>query len=340
MKKLRLGINGFGRIGKCILAAYFESFKYYFNEIDIVAVNAGTPNIADRIHSLKYDSVHGRFKAEIKISDEETFLVDNQHRIKMIFERNIENLDWLALGVDVVLECTGSFNKDKKAHAHLKSGAKKVIVSAPYDSADATIVMGANETALDPFTHKVISIGSCTTNCLAPIAKILNNELSIESGFVTTIHAATNDQLILDGRHTDRRRARAAFLSAIPASTGAAKSIGVVLPELQDRLGGAAIRIPTANVSMIDLKFLSAKNTSKDEINSLMKQAISQSPTILAISDEELVSCDFNHTKYSAIFDTTLTSVVNRNFCRVVAWYDNEWGFSSRMLDVAKIFNI
>lgn len=278
MKKLRLGINGFGRIGKCILAAYFESFNHYFNEIDIVAVNAGTPNIADRIHSLKYDSVHGRFKREIKISDEETFLVDNQHKVKMVFERNIEKIDWAALGVDVVLECTGSFNKNKKSHAHLKAGAKKVIVSAPYDAADVTIVMGANETLLDPLTHEIISIGSCTTNCLAPIAKILNNELGIESGFVTAIHAATNDQLILDGRHNDRRRARAAFLSTIPASTGAAKSIGLVLPELQDKLGGAAIRIPTANVSMIDLKFLSTRNTSKGEINDLMKQAASQFP--------------------------------------------------------------
>ena len=338
MTKLRLAINGLGRIGKCIIRAYFENFTRYHNDIEIVAINTGSQNIENRVHSIRYDSVHGKFKEKIQILDNNSFAVAN-NKITMLFERNITLINWQDLGVDLVLECTGAFNKNKAAHQHLDAGAKKVIVSAPYNDADVTIVAGVNDNLFNPFTHHVISIGSCTTNCLAPVAKVLNDSIGIESGFITTVHAYTNDQSLLDGTHNDRRRARAAALSIIPSSTGATKSIGLVLPELQGKLGGAAIRIPTANVAMIDLKFLATKSTTKDQINQLMETAAIKMPNVLGIANEELVSCDFNHTQYSAIFDTTLTQVINQNFCRVVAWYDNEWAFSNRMLDVAQILS-
>ena len=336
MKKLNLAVNGLGRIGRCILRAYFENIEDYQDYLNIVVVNAGTPCISDRIHSLAYDSVHGRFDKKIEILTDDTFRIDNSS-IKMIFERDIAKINWRDFDIDIVLECTGSFTKNSMSHTHLDSGAKKVIVSAPYNDADTTIVLGANEELLDA-RHRVISIGSCTTNCLAPIAKILDTAFGIESGFMTTIHSYTNDQLILDGRHNDQRRSRAAALSMIPTSTGAAKAIGEVLPALHGKLGGAAIRVPTANVSMIDFKFTSKVDISEYAINNALSKYSNEIANIISVSDVELVSCDFNHTRYSAIFDTTLTKVVNNNFCRVVAWYDNEWGFSNRMLDVSKKF--
>ena len=338
MTKLRVAINGLGRIGKCVLRAYFENLNHYKNDIEIVAINAGSQNIENRIHSIKYDSVHGKFKEEIKILDNSNFAIANS-KITMLFERNIAAINWQGLGVDLVFECTGAFNNEKAAHQHLDVGAKKVIVSAPYNDADTTIIFGVNDNSLNPSVHNIISIGSCTTNCLAPVVKVLNDNIGIESGFFTAVHAYTNDQSILDSTHSNKRRARAAALSVIPASTGAAKSIGLVLPELKSKLGGSAIRIPTANVSMIDFKFFATKATTKNQINALMKTAATKMPRILHISNEELVSSDFNHTQHSAIFDITLTQVINQNFCRVVAWYDNEWAFSNRMLDTAQIFS-
>jgi glyceraldehyde 3-phosphate dehydrogenase len=338
MAKIRIAINGLGRIGKCITRSYLEYFDKYSEDLELVAVNVGSGTIQDRLHGIEYDSVHGRLNNDITIIDNDHFAFDNQQAIKMLFERSLSSVDWGSLGVDVVLECTGNLNDERKSHQHLRSGAKRVIVSAPYADADATIVLGANHHDFNPEKQLCISIGSCTTNCLAPVAKILNDNLGIESGFMTTIHSYTNDQLILDGSHKDKRRSRAASLSAIPSSTGAAKSIGLILPELVGKLDGAAIRIPTPNVSLIDFKFTVKKQTNATQINYLMHAESAKYSDILSISHKELVSCDFNHTIYSAIFDATLTKVIQGNFCRVVAWYDNEWAFSNRMLELAAMF--
>ena len=338
MSQIKLAINGLGRIGKCVIRAYFEYYQKYGDKLKMVAINVGSGSITDRVHSLIYDSTHGVIRNELTIVDLNHFKVDDHDPIKMIFERDIANINWAELGVDIVLECSGAFTKNKGSHQHLKSGAKKVIVSAPYDDADATIVLGANDHVLNFSTQDCISIGSCTTNCLAPIAKILNDNLEIESGFMTTVHAYTNDQLLLDGSHKDKRRARAAALSAIPSSTGAAKSMSLVLPELAGKLDGAAIRIPTPNVSLIDFTFVTKKMTNTTQINYLMHGESEKNKDVLSVTDQELVSCDFNHTVYSAIFDMTMTRVVQGNFCRILAWYDNEWGFSNRMLELSMMF--
>lgn len=323
---INISINGLGRIGRCVLRAIFELKKdSIFN---IISVN-GPASIEEHAHLLKYDSVHGTFPGEISIKDKH--LLINNKDIFLQQERDLNKLDWQ--DVDIVLECTGRFNDKNSASIHLQKGAKKVIVSAPCKDADNVIVYGVNEEKLGR-QDKVISVGSCTTNCLAPIAKIINDSIGIESGFMTTIHSYTNDQRILDGSHKDLRRARAASVSMIPTSTGAAKTLGLVLPELEGKLDGSAIRVPTPNVSMIDLCFLASKDTSVEEINHIVQKANNK---VIEVSKAPLVSIDFNHNTHSAIFDPFETKVVNKRFCRVVAWYDNEWAFSVRMLDVAKL---
>ena len=333
---IKVAINGFGRIGRSVLRTYAEQCTDSI--FKIVAVNAATPSIEDRLYNLKYDSVHGTLQNVVQL-DSRVFSINNCAPIKMLFERDIAKLPWKDLGIEVVLECTGSFNDHASAALHIQNGAKKVIVSAPCKDADATIILGANESALRK-EHAVISISSCTTNCLAPIAKILHNGIGIESGFMTTIHAYTNDQALLDSKHKDKRRSRAAALSIIPSSTGAAKSIGLVLPELAGKLDGAAVRVPVPNVSMIDLTFISSRETSVHEINSLVMSASKNIPSILSITDEELVSADINHNSSSAVFDLTQTKVVNKTFCRIAAWYDNEWGFANRMLDIIPLLSL
>jgi glyceraldehyde 3-phosphate dehydrogenase len=328
---IKIGINGLGRIGRAVLRAIFESSDHA-NDIEIVKVN-GPANNHSHAHFIKYDSVHGTFPFAVESTDD--FLIIDGNKIPVSHERDLSNLSWD--GVDIVLECTGHFNDKGQASMHLSKGAKKVIVSAPCKDADATIVKGVNENILNA-NNKVISIGSCTTNCLAPVAKILNGSVGIESGFMTTIHAYTNDQRVLDGSHDDLRRARACALSMIPTSTGAAKSIGLVLPELAGKLDGSAIRVPVPNVSLIDLSFISSRDTTAEEINSIFTAtSLKEMKGVLTVSKDKLVSIDFNHSPYSAIVDPFETKVINKRFCRVIAWYDNEWGFSNRMLDVTKI---
>lgn len=335
MNRAKIAINGFGRIGKCVFRSYLERFSVYGTKIEIVAINGGSYTMEDLIHAIKYDSVHGRCDLPFEIVYKDQIAILDNTKIKVFFEKDISLINWEQFGVDIVLDCTGSLVKEKKIHEHLKSKAKKVIVSAPYPNADITIVLGANEDALDISKHNIISIGSCTTNCLAPIAKVLNDMIGIESGFMTTVHAYTNDQSLLDSRHSDQRRSRAAGLSIIPSSTGAAKSIGLVIPQLEGKLDGSAFRVPTANVSIIDFKFLAKKQVSADEINEILRTRAAEIPELLAATSKNLVSCDFNHTTYSSIVDLSLTKVISDKFCRVAAWYDNEWGFSNRMLDIA-----
>lgn len=326
--RTRIAINGLGRIGRCILRSIFELDR---KEFEIVSVN-GPASIEEHVHLLKYDSSHGIFPGEI--SHEENNIIINNTKIPLQRERDLTKLNWN--NVDILLECTGIFNEKEAALAHINSGgAKKVIVSAPCKNADSTIVYGVNNQALKK-EHQVISIGSCTTNCLSPVAKVLNDNIGIEAGFMTTIHSYTNDQRILDGSHKDLRRARSAALSMIPSSTGAAKALGLVLPELEGKLDGSAIRVPTPNVSLVDLSFTASRDTSAEEINNIISR---NSNDVLGIAKAKLVSIDFTHNTHSAIFDPFETKVVNKRFCRVIAWYDNEWGFSVRMLDVAKLFS-
>ncbi len=323
---IKIAINGLGRIGRCILRSIFELNR---QEFQIISVN-GPASMEEHVHLLKYDSVHGIFPGSI--SHDDNNIIINNTKIPLQRERDLAKLNWQ--DVDFLLECTGKFNDKTKALSHITSGAKKVIVSAPCKDADSTIVYGVNNQALKP-NHQVISIGSCTTNCLSPIAKVLNDNIGIEAGFMTTIHSYTNDQRILDGSHKDLRRARSAAMSMIPSSTGAAKALGLVLPELEGKLDGSAIRVPTPNVSMIDLCFTASRDTSAEEINKIIS---ANSNDVLGVAEAKLVSIDFTHNSHSAIFDPFETKVVNKRFCRVVAWYDNEWGFSVRMLDVAKLF--
>ena len=330
---VNIAINGLGRIGRCIIRAIFENnLQEKFN---LISVN-GPASIEEHAHLIKYDSVHGTFPGEVKTQD--NHLVINGKKIPLQQERNIEKLDWNE--ADFLLECTGKFTDKAQAIEHInKANAKKVIVSSPCNNADKVIVFGVNDHSLDR-NDQVISIGSCTTNCLAPLAKIFDKHLGIEAGFMTTIHSYTNDQRILDGSHKDLRRARSAATSIIPTSTGAAKSLGQVIPELAGKLDGSAVRVPTPNVSMIDLCFTVKKDTSVEEINDLVKlYANGAMNNILAISPARLVSIDFNHNPHSSIFDPYETKVVGKRFCRIISWYDNEWGFSNRMLDVANLFN-
>lgn len=329
---IRVAINGLGRIGRCVLRAAFEEEKY--SNIEIVAVN-GSAAAATQCHLLQYDSIHGKFSKKVEVAGND-LIVDGK-KILLINERNPEKLPWKDLKIDLVFECTGAFTDYKDASKHITAGAKKVIISAPAKGDDVkTIVYQVNDDKLSK-DDAVISIGSCTTNCLAPVAKILNDAVGIEQGFMTTIHAYTNDQNIVDNAHKDLRRARACALSMIPTSTGAAKAIGLVLPELKGKLDGGAIRVPTPNVSMVDLTFLAKKQTSAEEINQALKKASNSSmKEVLQYVDEPLVSIDFNHNSYSSCFDSTQTKVKG-NFVKIASWYDNEWAFSYRMIDVAKL---
>ncbi len=330
---IRIAINGLGRIGRCVTRAIFEDARY--SNIELVAVNGPAP-IETQVHLLKYDSIHGRFSKSVEAA-EGSLIIDGKP-VKLFGERDPKKLPWGDLKIDVVLECTGAFTKYDDAAQHIIAGAKKVILSAPAkEDSVRTIVFGVNDEMLQE-DDKVVSVGSCTTNCLAPIAKALNDAVGIEKGFMTTIHAYTNDQNVVDNSHKDLRRARACAMSMIPTSTGAAKALGLVLPELKGKLDGGAVRVPTANVSMVDLNFIAKKDTTKEEINDAMrKAAMGKMKNILQIVEEPLVSIDFNHNSYSSCFDTTQTKVIGGNMVKVASWYDNEWGFSQRMLDVASI---
>lgn len=327
---VKVAINGFGRIGRNVLRAAAEANR---QDVEFVAINDLGP-IETTAHLLRYDSVHGRFPGEVKITEDSIDI--GQGPVKVLAERDPSKLPWADLGVDIVMECTGIFSAKDKAMAHITDGgAKKVLVSAPSSGADLTVVYGVNHEKLTG-EHQVVSNASCTTNCLAPVAKVLNNLCGIDSGFMTTIHAYTADQRIHDMPHSDLHRARAAALSMIPTSTGAAKAVGLVLPELAGRLDGTAIRVPTPNVSMIDLKFLPGRETSVDEINQAMINASNNElKGVLGVATEPLVSIDFNHNPASSTFDVAGTQIVDGKLVRIVSWYDNEWGFSNRMLDTA-----
>ena len=326
----RIAINGFGRIGRLVLRALYESRR---DDVQCVAINDLGP-VATNAHLLKHDSVHGHFPGEIKTGD--NWMDLGRGHIAVSAERDPAKLPWKDLKVDVALECTGIFTKREAAAKHIEAGAKRVIVSAPADGVDFTMVMGVNSDQLSA-KHTVISNGSCTTNCLAPVAYVLNEGVGIDHGFMTTIHSYTSDQPTQDTLHKDLRRARAASLSMIPTSTGAAKAMGLVLPALKGKLDGSSIRVPTANVSLIDFKFSASRDTTPQEINELMTSAANSNRFrgILAVTKEELVSSDFNHNPASSTFDLTQTIVMGTRFCRVLSWYDNEWGFSNRMVEAA-----
>tara|TARA_B100001094_G_scaffold333419_1_gene411930 strand:+ start:6205 stop:7215 length:1011 start_codon:yes stop_codon:yes gene_type:complete len=327
---VRIAINGYGRIGRNVLRALYESKKSDF--IQIVAINdLGSADI--NAHLTQYDSVHGRFHHNVGHDEDSIYI--NHDKILTFAEKDPAQLPWADLNIDIVFECTGLFTSKDKAQAHIKAGAKKVIISAPATGVDATVVYGVNHDILSS-DMQIISNASCTTNCLAPLVKPLNEHIGIESGLMTTIHAYTNDQKLSDVYHTDVRRARAAAMSMIPAKTGAAAAVGLVLPELQGKFDGLAVRVPTANVSLVDLSFIAAKDTSVEEINQILSRAANTAPLsdVLQINQAPLVSIDFNHNPYSCCFDTTQTRVKGR-LVKVMAWYDNEWGFSNRMLDTA-----
>ncbi|MES2608358.1 MAG: type I glyceraldehyde-3-phosphate dehydrogenase [Pseudomonadota bacterium] len=326
---LKIAINGFGRIGRMVLRAMAENPR---PGIQIVAIN-DLGSLADNAHMFRYDSVHGQYRGTLNLGND---TIDIGHGpIKVVAEPNPEKLPWAEMGIDLVFECSGRFTKRDDAAKHLIAGAKRVIVSAPADGADLTVVYGVNHTQINA-SHTVLSNASCTTNCLAPIAFALNNAIGIDSGFMTTIHAYTGDQRLVDTIHKDLHRARAAAMSMIPSSTGAAKAVGLVLPELKGRLDGTAIRVPTANVSVVDFKFIAKRKTNVDEVNqALCAAAEGQLKGILGVNTVPLVSCDFNHDDRSSIADLPQTHVVDGQLVRVLSWYDNEWGFSNRMLDVA-----
>ena len=333
---IKVAINGFGRIGRCVFRAYFENLEKY-KDIEIVAINDLTP-IETNAHLLKYDSVHGHFNGSVEVKDGN--LVVNGRKIKVCSEREVKNLPWKDLGIDIVYECTGLFTDKDSAGQHLVAGAKKVIISAPAKGEGVkTVVFGVNNEDLKA-DDTIISNGSCTTNCLAPIAKILDREIGIVKGHMTTIHAFTNDQRTVDCAHKDLRRARAASLSMIPTTTGAAKAVALVLPQLKGKLDGVSIRVPTPDVSFVDLSFEAKRDTTPEEINSIIKKAsTSELVIVLGYSTEPLVSIDFTHDTHSSIFDETQTKVLQGNFVRIGSWYDNEWGFSNRMLDVTLLWN-
>ena len=325
---VKVAINGYGRIGRNVLRALYENNRT--SEIQIVAIN-DLGDAQTNAHLTRYDTAHGRFNGTVEVDGEH--LVVNGDRIRVLAEKDPSKLPWGEMGVDVVHECTGIFTTKPKCQPHLDAGAKKVIISAPGKEVDGTIVYGVNHDTLTA-GHTVISNASCTTNCLAPLVKPLNDSIGLENGLMTTIHAYTNDQRLADVYHSDLRRARAAAMNMIPTKTGAAAAVGLVLPELNGKLDGFAIRVPTINVSLVDLTFRAKRQTSVDEINSLMKAA-SDGPLkgILAYNDEPLVSLDFNHTNVSSTYDVGMTRVIDGQLVKVCAWYDNEWGFSNRMLD-------
>jgi glyceraldehyde 3-phosphate dehydrogenase len=330
---VRVAINGFGRIGRLVMRAALEHAE---KQLAIVGINDLGP-VETNAHLLRYDSIHGRYQHEVTTG--ENWMDAGRGKIRVTAERDPAKLPWKELGVDVALECTGIFTKREAAAKHLEAGAKKVIISAPADGADFTVVMGVNHDDLSA-SHQVISNASCTTNCLAPVAYVLHRGIGIERGYMTTIHSYTGDQSLQDTLHSDLRRARAAALSLIPTSTGAARAVGLVLPALKGKLDGTAIRVPTANVSLIDFKFDSARETSADEVNALMEDAAKSNRLkgIVGINKAPTVSVDFNHDPHSSTFDVTQTQVLDKTFVRVLSWYDNEWGFSNRMVEVAAHF--
>jgi len=326
---VRVAINGFGRIGRNVLRAIIEQGR---KDIQVVAIN-DLGSVETNAHLLRYDSVHGRFPAEVTVSGNNIDVGTGP--IRVVAERDPKNLPWAETNIDIVMECTGIFTARDKAASHLEAGAKRVLVSAPAEGADLTVVYGVNHQQITQ-DHLVISNASCTTNCLAPVAKILDEAIGIEKGFMTTIHSYTGDQPTLDTMHKDLYRARAAALSMIPTSTGAAKAVGLVLPQLQGLLDGVAIRVPTPNVSVVDLTFTAKRATSVNEINNLIRQAANGVlKNVLGFTDEKLVSSDFNHDPHSSIFHTEQTRVMDGTLCRILTWYDNEWGFSNRMSDTA-----
>ena len=326
---VKVAINGFGRIGRNILRSIIENKNH---NIKVVGINDLGP-IETNAHLLKYDSVHGILNRDVIINGSD--LDVGTGPIKVTSERNPENLPWKELDVDVVLECTGIFTSKEKAQQHITAGAKKVLISAPASGVDLTVVYGVNHKKISS-EHQILSNASCTTNCLAPLAYVLNKSIGIENGFMTTIHSYTGDQPTLDTMHSDLYRARAAAANMIPTSTGAAKAVGLVLPELDGKLDGVAIRVPTQNVSVVDFKFNSKKETSIQEINEAIKIASeNELKNILSFNDKKLVSSDFNHNPSSSIFHSDQTKVMNKKFVRILSWYDNEWGFSNRMCDTA-----
>jgi glyceraldehyde 3-phosphate dehydrogenase len=327
---VKVAINGFGRIGRLVLRAIAESGR---KDIDVVSINDLGP-VETNAHLLRFDSVHGRFPHEVGVEGD--YLVVNGHKIKVTAIKDPTQLPHKALGVDIALESTGIFTSREKAAAHLTAGAKRVLVSAPSDGADLTVVYGVNHDKLTK-DHLVVSNASCTTNCLAPVAKVLNDAIGIDHGFMTTIHSYTGDQPTLDTLHKDLYRARAAALSMIPTTTGAAKAVGLVLPELKGKLDGSAIRVPTPNVSVVDFKFVAKRATTKEEINAAIKAAADSGPLkgILGYTERPNVSIDFNHDPRSSVFHIDQTKVIDGTFVRILSWYDNEWGFSNRMGDTA-----
>jgi glyceraldehyde 3-phosphate dehydrogenase len=326
---VRVAINGFGRIGRNVLRAIVESGR---KDIEVVALNDLAPPETNA-HLLRFDSIHGRFPGDVKVDGDS--LECGTGPIKVTAIKNPAELPWKALGVDIALECTGIFTSKEKAKGHLDAGAKRVLISAPADNADLTVVYGVNHEKLTK-SDVVVSNASCTTNCLAPLAKVMNDAIGIEKGFMTTIHSYTNDQPSLDQVHKDLYRARAAALSMIPTSTGAAKAVGLVLPELNGKLDGVAIRVPTPNVSVVDFKFVARRDTTKDEVNGAVKRAAEQQLRgILGYTERPNVSIDFNHDPRSSIFHMDQTKVMDGTLVRVMSWYDNEWGFSNRMADTA-----
>jgi glyceraldehyde 3-phosphate dehydrogenase len=330
---IRVAINGFGRIGRLVMRAALE---HPGKELEIVGIN-DLGSVEANAHLLRYDSIHGRFAGEVTTGAD--WMDAGRGKIRVTAERDPAKLPWKELNVDVALECTGIFTKREQAAKHLEAGAKKVIISAPADGADFTVVMGVNHDELSA-SHQVISNASCTTNCLAPVAYVLHQGIGIDRGYMTTIHAYTGDQSLQDTLHSDLRRARAAALSLIPTSTGAARAVGLVLPALKGKLDGTAIRVPTANVSLIDFTFDANRETTADEVNALMEEAAKSNRLkgIVGINKAPTVSVDFNHDPHSSTFDVTQTQVLDKTFVRVLSWYDNEWGFSNRMVEVAAHF--
>ena len=326
---VRVAINGFGRIGRLVYRAILESRR---NDVEVVCINdLGSPEA--NAYLLKYDSVHGTLENDVKVDGDE--LDAGQGPVKVTAERDPSKLPWSDMGVDLALECTGLFANRDAAAQHLSAGAKKVLVSAPASGADLTVVYGVNDDKLDS-SHDIVSNASCTTNCLAPVVHVLHNAIGIERGFMTTIHSYTGDQSTVDTLHKDLRRARAAAVSMIPTSTGAAKAIGLVIPELDGKLDGTSIRVPTPNVSVIDFKFVPGRDTTAEEVNDAISAAATgRLDGILGTNDQPLVSIDYNHSSFSSVFDLTQTQVVDGGLVRVLSWYDNEWGFSNRMVDTA-----
>lgn len=335
---MKVGINGFGRIGKNVLRAYFENGGKGTYGYEIVAVN-NRKEAKTLAHLFKYDSLFGTYEGEVKAVGDDKLVIDG-HEILLFEERDPASAPWRELGVDIVIESTGKFNKREDAEKHIAAGAKKVILTAPGKNVDATFVVGVNCNSYDPKTHHIISNASCTTNCLAPFAKVIDEQFGIEKGLMTTVHAYTNDQNILDKRHKDLRRARAGALSIIPTTTGAAKAVALVLPQLEGKLNGFAMRVPTPTVSVVDLTVELKKETTVEEINKAFETAANtEMKGILGYCEEPLVSIDFKKDKRSSIVDALSTMMIDKHMAKIVAWYDNEWGYSNRVLDLTRIVN-